>query len=124
MRVPVVLMAFTAIFLVGLRPAAAADAGELGSEDAGPAEASTPDASAADAPSEQADVETISDGGESGEALAVIACDGALCDTTQGRPTCAVASRSVGHAQLDPTALAGIALALGIGRLRRTKRGT
>ncbi|HXX67476.1 MAG TPA: hypothetical protein VEK07_09860 [Polyangiaceae bacterium] len=122
MRVPVVLVAFTAIFFVGLRPAAAVDAGEFGSVDADPAEPSDQD-SAADATSEQADVEAVGDSSASSEAP-VIACDGALCDTTQGRPTCTVAPRSFGHAEVDPGMLAGIASALVLGLARRVKRGT
>jgi len=124
MRVPLGLVAFTAFFFAGLRPAAAVDdAGELGSADAGSAEPSGEDSAAADATSEQTDVEAVGDSSAPSDAP-VIACDGALCDTTQGRPTCAVATRSLGHGDVDPGMLAGIASALALGLARRARRGT
>ncbi|MGD0678374.1 MAG: hypothetical protein ABSC94_23435 [Polyangiaceae bacterium] len=72
-----------------------------------------------------------SDGGDgapaSGESEAsapiFIACDGDLCDTLQGRPTCAVAERSIGHAPMGPTWLIASAAALAVCMKRRARRG-
>lgn len=120
MRVPVVLLAFAAILLAGSRHAAAEDAGDDGSVDAGTAQPSSGDAAAVDAASEPSDLGLDDDGA----AIAVIACDGALCDTTQGRPTCAVSPPSRGHTGVDPTVLAGIFSVLALGLARRANRGT
>lgn len=124
MRVPVVLLAFAAIFVTGSPAVAAEDGGDDGSVDAEPAESSTGDAAAMDATSGQPDVGILGDGGESGAAVEVIACDGALCDTAQGRPTCALASPPPGRPELDPMVLAGMVSVLGLGLVRRVRRGT
>jgi hypothetical protein len=53
----------------------------------------------------------------------VIACDGALCDTLQGRPACSVVARSAGAEPVDPTWIAAAAIVLGSCVARRVRRG-
>lgn len=122
MRVPVVLVAFMAILLAASRPAAADDAGGDGSTEAGPEDAATGVAEAMDAAANDAAAEQVEVG--DGAPIAVIACDGALCDTTQGRPSCALAAGSLGRSEVDPVAIAGVASALALALTRRARRGT
>jgi hypothetical protein len=107
-------LVFVGFFLAGARPALAEDAG--------------------DSDSGMSDASALTDGGceESGtcgapeaspEASVVIACDGALCDTLQGRPSCDVAAGSAGSSAFDGAWLGGAALALGVFAVRRVKRG-
>jgi hypothetical protein len=124
MRVPVVLVASVAILLAASRPAVADDAGNEGSSEPAPADAASGDAEARDAAAgdaapEQGDVE-VGDGAP----IAVVACDGALCDTVQGRPSCAMAAGSLARTEADPVAIAGVASALALALTRRTRRGT
>ena len=100
----------------------ASDAGDAAPADAAAADASA--ASVADASaSDMADLE-VGDSGEQAETAPVIACDGALCDTTQGRPTCMVAARSAGRSAVDPSPIAGVLALLVAALVRRSRRGT
>jgi len=126
MRLRLTVLVSAAVFLVRSSPAAASDAGDVASSEGGATDASAAsvDAAAADADASVAADLEVEDSGEEAEAVPVIACDGALCDTTQGRPTCAVASRSVGHSAVDPGAVALMVAGLAAGLLRRSRRGT
>jgi hypothetical protein len=114
-----------AVFLVCWPAAAASDAGDVSADDGGFTDASTVDLPldvASDGGLEDADVEE-SEGGSGAAAIAVIACDGALCDSVQGRPTCAVAS-SVGHSAAGPWGMTSFLALLATVLIRRAKRGT
>jgi hypothetical protein len=71
------------------------------------------------------------DGGEGGSGPGdgdsgtepVIACDGDLCDTVQGRPSCTVASHTVAAGALDVGWLGCAAVAAVVCFARRAKRG-
>jgi hypothetical protein len=68
------------------------------------------------------------DGGAADDASTsyVIACDGGLCDTLQGRPTCSVSPRSIGHPCPGSAlwgALSGVVLVLAGQRARRGRLG-
>jgi hypothetical protein len=99
MRLRVTLIAISALALVDAGPAAADDAGEAGTN------------------------------GDSGVATGVpspnatpIACDGALCDTTNGSE-CGVAGATVGNAHFDSIWLAALVAAMALGIERRARRG-
>jgi hypothetical protein len=53
----------------------------------------------------------------------VVACDGDLCDTLQGRPSCALAAGSAGSRSSDMSWLVGVAAASVLTLSRRTRRG-
>jgi hypothetical protein len=89
-------------FLVRARPAFAAEGG-------------VPSADAA------ADTAT-NDAASSGSGAPPLACDGALCDTTNGS-TCGVSPRARGVAHVDSEGLALIASCVAIALARRAKRG-
>lgn len=128
MRVAVAMVVLTAAVLAGSRPAAAGDASAGDSIDGGLAGASESDGASGDGAIDDAATHPSSsesageDGASSGQEV-VIACDAALCDTTQGRPTCDVAAQSIGGFAMAPGELAAVmALAIGI-VARLVKRG-
>jgi hypothetical protein len=107
MRVAVLFLVLAAL-VTRARPALASDAG--GETETGGAD-------------------VCADGGDCGDAAApgspaaVVACDGDLCDTLQGRPSCAVSSRSTGAGEIDPWWFGGAAIVCIAGLVRRTRRG-
>ncbi|MGD0524042.1 MAG: hypothetical protein ABSE49_02795 [Polyangiaceae bacterium] len=109
MRVGLFFIIFFAVTLVDPHRALADDGG-LGSADGG---TRGDDASAVDDGSADDDAPSAP----------VIACDGGLCDTLQGRPSCAVAARSTGVETLDGGWMVGLAIALAGGVARRAKSG-
>jgi hypothetical protein len=131
MRVGVAMMVVTAVVLTGSRPAAADDASVGGSIDgaATPHESDGPEGEGAivDTMTQPSGSGAAGEDAASGEPDVVVACDGALCDTTQGRPTCSVAAQSIGGLGMDP---GGLATAAGLAALaltrcaRRPRRGT
>jgi hypothetical protein len=100
MRTRFVFIVFVAFSLLGSRPASA-DAGVGQSGDGGGSE------------------EASDDAGGSSEQLA---CDGALCDTTNGAE-CSVIGRAVGGRQVDSTSLPLLLSAIATGVARRARRG-
>ena len=111
MRTWVILAVFIAFPMAGSRLAFAADAavGEAG-DDGG--------------------LDTSSDdGGDDGSSSNIasasqepLACDGALCDTTNSS-TCAIGGNAIGGTPVDSTALALLLSAATIGVARRARRG-
>lgn len=127
MRLRLTILVSAAVFLVCGRPAAASDAGDGALSDGGVAHGATADlvmdAASDEATPQDTDFE-VGDGGEDAGEAFVIACDGALCDTTQGRPTCTVASRSIGRTAADASGITSLVLVAAAGLLRRARRGT
>lgn len=97
-------------FVLAVVPRAAA-AGDAGNSDGGP------DNGEADA-----GVAMAADDSE-GQPGLVIACDGSLCDSLQGRPTCGVATGSIGRPPASPRSLIAVSMVLAIGLVRRATRG-
>jgi hypothetical protein len=119
MRLRVTTLVLLAGLLASTRPALAADAGE----DGGTSKEASIETGCGDAGADDAGV-CCDQGGAcgAGEASApMIACDGALCDTLQGRPefSCAVAARS----QAAGGACAGLVAAVGVLALGVVRRG-
>jgi hypothetical protein len=122
-------MVFFALFLAVPRIAHANDGGADGGTidlDAGDAAAAEGGAQCDDAGADDAGVCCSAGGacgtGDAGANGYVIACDGDLCDTLQGRPSCTV-TRSAGEPQsFDATfiAAAGLGIAIAAGRRRRS----
>ena len=99
MRLRVTLIAISALALVDPGPAAADDAGDAGTNsDSG-----------------------LGSGVQSPDAPS-IACDGALCDTTNGSE-CGVARGTAGNAHFDSIWLAAMVAAVALGIERRARRG-
>jgi len=122
MPLRIIIFGFIAFCVAAARPARAADAGGGGSDD-------VVDAGCGDAGADDAGV-CCDQGGVCGApdasadaASIVVACDGALCDTLQGRPTCSVAGGSVGWGPIDRTVVAGASIALVAVIARRCRRG-
>jgi hypothetical protein len=107
MRLRLMLTFSIALSLAATSLAAAEDAG--GEDNAGESATS-------------GDAASLDGGSASANAAPVIACDGDLCDTLQGRPTCAVAGRSIGRVSAPGAWLAG-AVALSLSLVRRGRRG-
>jgi hypothetical protein len=125
MRFRLILMVLLAASLAGPTPAWASDGGDnttsadggvepSGVVDGGGSEAGAQDA-ATGAGSSEAD--------DAAPAAPVVACDGDLCDTLQGRPSCSVAPRSIGGSSGAPIGLAGAWAAVALCIVRRTRRG-
>jgi hypothetical protein len=108
MRLRLMLTFSIALSLAATSLAAAEDAG--GEDDASESAAG-------------ADAASFDGASASANAAAVIACDGDLCDTLQGRPTCAVAERSIGSVSAPTGWLVGAAAALSLCLARRGNRG-
>jgi hypothetical protein len=111
MRLRVTFIALSALVLVDARLAAADDAGEAGTN--GDSDVATSDATSGD------DGSANNDPGPDGTP---IACDGALCDTTNGSE-CGVAGPAIGNAHLDSTSVGALVAVLGLGIARRARRG-
>jgi hypothetical protein len=111
MRVSVLFVVLAAA-LTPSRPVLADDGG--GVDEAGSHEAA---AEGCDDGSDCADAASTA------EAAPVIACDGGLCDTLQGRPSCAIARRATGAPSREPRWLAGVAIAWMMYVARRARRG-
>jgi hypothetical protein len=112
MRSRVLTIAFLAALVASARPALADDAGLGGTEEGGAA----------------TDGGTAGEGGTAADSSPpVIACDGALCDTLQGRGEfeCAVASAAPGMDGRDRSGagLAAAAIAGCLSTARRSRRG-
>jgi hypothetical protein len=116
MRSRVLTIAFLAALVAGARPALAEDAGDGGNAEAG---------GAPDDGGSTEDSGTETDGSSSG--TIVIACDGALCDTLQGRGEfeCSVASGAPGASpgSAGGAGLAAMAIFGCLGAARRARRG-
>ena len=112
------LVVLVGLVLVGPRRAAADDAGDSGMADAAADDAS--DGGMADG---MVDACRADDSGaclppsEAG----VVACNGDLCDTTNGS-TCGVAPRGVGRAPFDPSSLPAVLAVLLFAIARRVRR--
>jgi hypothetical protein len=111
MRLRVTLIALSALVLVDPRPAAADDAGEAGT--IGDSDGATTDAASSGGGASSSDT---------GPEATPIACDGALCDTTNGSE-CGIAGVALGNAQLDWTSVAAVIAVLALGIARRVRRG-
>jgi len=124
MRLRVLILVSAALFLFGSGRAAAEDAGSALSSDAAITDASGADVTSDGSSASEVAESEVGDGGEQDAQTPVIACDGALCDTTQGRPTCAVASRSVGRTSVDPSGVVSLLAVVAVGLVLRLRRGT
>jgi hypothetical protein len=121
------LVVFAAILLAAPSLAIADDAGEGGTNGDGSAQPSNDGGVGGEEGGSQGSGDAANGGGDgsaSADATPVIACDGDLCDTLQGRPTCAAAASSMRRTPVAPTWLSGAAVALAIGIARRARRGT
>jgi hypothetical protein len=121
------LMVFAVVLFATPTLARADDAGEGGASSDGSAPPPNDGGADIDEGSSPASGDAANgsgDGSAGANATPVIACDGDLCDTLQGRPTCAVAASSIGRAPVAPTWLAGAAAALAMSGVRRARRGT
>jgi hypothetical protein len=108
------LTVLVALSLGGARVALADDGGDAmaGAEGGPGATADTADDDGA-APAADAAPQTTT----------VIACDGGLCDTVQGRPTCSAAG-PIGAAPLASGCVGAVIVAVGLALGRRARRGT
>ncbi|MGA3120360.1 MAG: hypothetical protein ABSF69_06265 [Polyangiaceae bacterium] len=122
MRFRLILMVLFAASLAGPTPAWASDGGgDTTSADGGAQPSSVADGGGSEAGAQ--DAATGAGSSEAEDAASVVACDGDLCDTLQGRPSCSVARRPIGGASGGPTGLAGAWAAVALCMVRRTRRG-
>jgi hypothetical protein len=122
MRSRLFITVLMAILVGGSRLAAAQDAGGAAGGDA----ATSDDASSpalGDDGGAASDASAGDDASTGGDAQVVIACDGDLCDTLQGRPTCSVPSSAAGLATDGAACLAGVTLAVALCVGRRSRSG-
>ena len=120
MRLRPIPIALAIVCLASTRVAVADDAGDATTDGDGGVDASGGTSSAAndDGPS----IDTASPSDASHGAEFVVACDGALCDTTNGSE-CGVARGTAGNARFDSIWLAAMVAAVGLGIERRARRG-
>jgi hypothetical protein len=123
MRSRLFITVLMAVLAGGSRLAAAQDAGGAAGGDAATGDdASSP--LAGDDGGAAGDASAGDDGSAGGDAQVFIACDGDLCDTLQGRPTCSVPSSATGLATDGGAWLAGASLAVALCVGRRSRSGT
>jgi hypothetical protein len=118
MRWRFVLMSFVAVFLARPRPALADDAGDSGTNGDSGWEASADEGASG--------VEPNDDGAASSRGPAsdgpIVACDGALCDTTNGAE-CGIARGTPTRAPVDRATLMAVAAAFTLAITRRVRGG-
>jgi hypothetical protein len=125
MRFRLILMVLLAASLAGPTPAWASDGGgNTTSADGGAEPSSVVDGGGSEAGAQDAATGAgSSEAEDAAPAVPVVACDGDLCDTLQGRPSCSVVARPLGGSSGAPIGLAGTWAAVALCIVRRTRRG-
>lgn len=113
MRSRVTVFIFIALLTGEARALAAQDAGGTTGDDA----------AAGDDGGAVQDAGSGDDGSSVGDAQPIIACDGDLCDTLQGRPTCAVSASAAGRGEAPSAWVLGSVMALALCAGRRARSG-